>query len=135
MSEIAVTLEGRAARINAHLRSSEEHGQKALSEASEAGEELIAAKEEVGHGEWGSWLETNCDLTRRNATRYMDFSRTYPGLSAPIKEQLSGLGLRKAADLIPELTRPAPPPRPVETPTESLQNGRNGQFEKVIPPR
>jgi Protein of unknown function (DUF3102) len=40
-----------------------------------AGEMLIEAKGQVGHGGWGRWLSKNFDLSDRQASRYMRLAR------------------------------------------------------------
>ena len=37
----------------------------------EIGKRLIVAKEHVGHGDWGTWLEVNFEFTVRTAQRFM----------------------------------------------------------------
>jgi len=40
-----------------------------------AGDALIAAKAAVGHGNWLSWLREECDLSERQAQKYMTIAR------------------------------------------------------------
>jgi hypothetical protein len=40
-----------------------------------AGEMLIEAKDQVGHGGWGAWLSKNFDLSNKTASVYMRWAR------------------------------------------------------------
>ena len=42
-----------------------------------AGEMLIEAKDQVGHGGWSRWLSKNFDLSQRTAQDYMRWARTH----------------------------------------------------------
>lgn len=42
-----------------------------------AGEMLIEAKDQVGHGGWGRWLAKNFDLSARTASEYMRYAREH----------------------------------------------------------
>ena len=45
------------------------------------GEELIQAKAACVHGEWLSWLEKNCRISRIQASKYMRLSKEMPEIS------------------------------------------------------
>ena len=45
--------------------------EKAAAYAVEVGCELIAAKEELGHGNWTAWCDENLIFSKRTAERYM----------------------------------------------------------------
>jgi len=62
--------------------------------ALDAGDALIAAKAAVGHGRWLPWLKKECDLSSRQAERYMTLARGRKTLDA-----LRGLR-RRAIDAI-----------------------------------
>jgi hypothetical protein len=42
-----------------------------------AGEMLIEAKDQVGHGGWGRWLKKNFELSMRTAQRYMQWAELH----------------------------------------------------------
>jgi hypothetical protein len=42
-----------------------------------AGEMLIEAKDQVGHGGWGRWLAKNFDMSARQAQEYMRWAREH----------------------------------------------------------
>jgi len=47
-----------------------------------AGDALIVAKAATGHGKWLPWLKTNCDLSERQAQKYMAIARGRSELKA-----------------------------------------------------
>lgn len=58
-------------------RLSKKHGREAITAAINAGQQLIAAKELVGHGNWLKWIEDNCEgITPRTAQNYMKLATT-----------------------------------------------------------
>ncbi|KZE79292.1 hypothetical protein AV654_17630 [Paenibacillus elgii] len=48
-----------------------------LRSAIEIGRRLIEAKELVGHGEWGTWLETNVSYSQSTANNFMRIAEEY----------------------------------------------------------
>ena len=81
MVDPTIALDSLARRIDA------EHGQvatalqSALRHAISAGEMLIEAKRQVGHGQWLPWLAANCSVPARTATHYMALARQRKKLS------------------------------------------------------
>ena len=67
--------------VNLAERIREEHQaclqslRKGVEHALKVGELLVQAKELVKHGDWGDWVETNCDFTPRMACYYMEAFR------------------------------------------------------------
>jgi len=57
--------------IRDDLRQAEDAG---LPYKQAAGLKLLEAKEQVKHGEWGSWLDRNFSLSRKTAQNYMGFA-------------------------------------------------------------
>jgi hypothetical protein len=51
-----------------------------------AGEMLIEAKLQVGHGGWGRWLAKNFDLSARTASDYMRWAREYDQIGSGAAE-------------------------------------------------
>jgi hypothetical protein len=41
---------------------------------------IIQAKAACAHGEWGSWLEKNCKISKRQSYKYMQLARDMPEL-------------------------------------------------------
>lgn len=60
-----------AGRANEHHRLALGSGISMIEHAILAGEALIAAKAQLGHGEWLPWLEDNFDASKETAQRYM----------------------------------------------------------------
>lgn len=65
------SLNERAKAINDYHYSSEAAYGQACQYAVLCGMELLASKEQVAHGEWIPWVESNCDFSRMTAQRYM----------------------------------------------------------------
>lgn len=65
------TLDALADKIKGHLKAIDEAMRSSIMRAVELGELLSRAKAEIGHGDWGRWLELNCSLNERTAQRYM----------------------------------------------------------------
>jgi hypothetical protein len=68
-----------AAEINAAHEAGEDATRKGLEHFRCAGEKLIRAKEQCGHGHWLSWLEKNVKFSVRQAQRYMALAKCEPG--------------------------------------------------------
>lgn len=64
--------------INQHHRAAQSHATKALDHAKQAGELLLKAKATIGHGGWLRWLEDNCEVSARQAQRYMGAAEGKP---------------------------------------------------------
>ena len=58
-------------------KESKQKGRDAIAAGIKAGKDLIQAKEMVGHGNWGPWLEANCkEVDERMAQRYMKLAKS-----------------------------------------------------------
>ena len=64
--------------INQHHRAAQSHATKALDHAKQAGELLLKVKATIGHGGWLRWLEENCEVSARQAQRYMGVAEGKP---------------------------------------------------------
>lgn len=71
----------------------------------EIGRLLIQAKEQLPHGEWGSWLRDRVEFSERSANNFMRVAREY----ASNPQLVADLGIRKAIALldVPEEERQA----------------------------
>jgi len=67
-SEALADLAGRIREEQAGIRNAFKRG---IEHAMAAGDLLIEAKEQLVHGQWGPWLEDNCEMSARTARRYM----------------------------------------------------------------
>jgi len=70
-----------ASLINAQHDQATRHARSALEHARQAGELLQQAKAQVGHGGWVAWLATNCDVSPRQAQRYMKVANNWEAIS------------------------------------------------------
>lgn len=61
----------KAKRINQLHAAAMSTAAEALKYAIECGHALSEAKAELGHGNWEKWLEANCEMTSRTASRWM----------------------------------------------------------------
>lgn len=92
--------------------------------AIKAGQALLAAKEQVGHGHWEDWLSKNCAEWKSQAPRYMRLAREYGDqLANPARASDLPGSIRQALALLPGPTRknktsaesPAGKPTPAPT--------------------
>jgi Protein of unknown function (DUF3102) len=93
------SLEKRAERIRTGLRDILLATTSIVDLALTIGEDLLQAKEEVGRGNWLSWLKRECDLKERSAERYMFLARHRAELKSN-STRVSDLSLSGALRLI-----------------------------------
>lgn len=78
-----------AADINAAHHAAMGHAADAVAYAMQAGSLLVKAKQKLPHGEFGPWLERNCEVSARQARRYMAAAQGKPlpvrAIAAPVK--------------------------------------------------
>lgn len=78
-----------AADINAAHHAAMGHASDAVAYAKQAGALLVKAKQKLPHGEFGAWLEGNCEVSARQAQRYMAAAQGKPlpvrAIAAPVK--------------------------------------------------
>jgi hypothetical protein len=84
--------------INAEHGAGEAATRKGLEHFRAAGEKLLRAKAQCGHGKWLAWLAANVHFDRRTATRYMELAR----IPADEWDTVSHLGLRQALEVLVE---------------------------------
>lgn len=77
----------------------------ALGHARRAGELLVEARRQVGHGGWTTWVKDNFPASARTARLYMQVARRWPELEA--SENGNALPIREAARLLaaPKVSR------------------------------
>lgn len=92
-------LDGLAAEINLEHSAASTAAREALGHARRAGELLLAAKKQVKHGDWLSWLAANFQFTARTAQNYMRLSEHWGELQAK-SETVAHLSLRDALALL-----------------------------------
>ena len=81
------------------------------------GLDLIAVKEQLAHGEFGIWLESEFEWKRQTAENYMNVARTFPKFG-----NLDSLPIRKSA-----ICLLAQPSVPNEAREEALLKARSGE--------
>jgi len=105
-----------AAEANRHHQCALDAGTAMIEHAREAGEHLLAAKSKCAHGEWGAWLDKNCEFSERTAQRYMRVAQRWPELETAAKTtRVSDLPIRDALAMLAEPPRPNGKPAPVDT--------------------
>jgi len=92
-----------AEKIKAEYRGVFDAAKVVISKAIAFGELLIAEKAKFRHGDWLDWLETNCDLEKRTAQRYMKLAQNKGTIEGHLRTQqveLESLSFNKAMALI-----------------------------------
>jgi DUF3102 family protein len=74
--------------------------QQGFMHASAAGELLIQAKANAGHGKWLSWLQEKCEISVRTASLYMRLSKNRGRIEDQIGDAVADLTLRGAMKLL-----------------------------------
>jgi hypothetical protein len=130
----AEDLDALAARANAAHEAGEAASRKGLEHFRAAGEALLKAKAQCGHGNWLAWLEKNVRFSERRAQQYMrlaksevtaDLEAEWQIISgnAPEKEEAEGEpeGAREALPVfVPPLVQ-VPKPVMVQVTTRPVQ--------------
>jgi hypothetical protein len=106
LTEVEKSLGKLAEEINAEHRACEAALRSGLRHAVRAGELLTEAKEQVKHGEWGTWLSANFGGSERTAQAYMRVWREMPKLEGANPQRVTDLSFRGA---LQELSAPAAP--------------------------
>jgi hypothetical protein len=93
LDKLATLIQQRHEAVAASLK-------EAVSNAIAAGELLLEAKKQVGHGEWLPWLAENCDISERTAQAYMRLARAPLEMRNavadwPLREALAAIAIRK----------------------------------------
>ena len=70
--------------------------------ATEAGDLLIKAKEQLPHGNWGAWVQENCRFSERTARGYMRLARELPKLEESKRQRVADMSLRQAIKAVAE---------------------------------
>jgi hypothetical protein len=97
-----------AKQINAAIAQAEGHARSAMDTALAAGALLVQAKQQVPHGEWESWLASNCQVAPRTAQSYMRLFKQVPLLEESKAQRVADLPLREVMRAI--ATSPNKPP-------------------------
>lgn len=124
MSNELTSLETLAYRINEQQARIEQAWSTTLERAKEAGELLIEAKRLAGHGNWLTWLESNCRVSASMAEKYVKIARGWDALSDENAERVPYLSIRDAVKLL------AKPRKRAEQPPVVIE----GNVVEVVPP-
>ena len=102
MSNIITTQGRSASTIAAEIRSLDAQGKFiCLTYIFEIGKRLVEAKDLVGHGEWGQYLETEVAYSQDTANKYMRIYREYNiGGAIPNSDTFRNLDFSKAYKLL-----------------------------------
>jgi hypothetical protein len=79
--------------VSASLKESVRH-------AIAAGELLIEAKAQLGHGRWLPWLQDHCTISERTAQLYMRVAKSRTEIEDQIRNGVADLSLNEAAALL-----------------------------------
>jgi hypothetical protein len=85
-----------AIRINAEHKAASEALTQGLQRAIAAGRLLIEAKAAIPHGEWLSWLASNCAVSERTAQAYMRVAKGFAGIDETKSAAVADLSFRDA---------------------------------------
>ncbi len=94
-----------AAQINTEHQAAFSKAREALEHARRAGELLLQAKADVGHGAWLPWIEANCKFSVRTAQGYIRLAQGWETLQAK-SATVAHLGLREALGLLADAPQP-----------------------------
>jgi hypothetical protein len=75
-----------AGEINAAHEAREKARRKGLEHYRRAGEKLLQAKEQVGHGNWLKWVKESLKFSDRKARRYMEWAKTDAASDLEVQE-------------------------------------------------
>lgn len=119
-----------ATEANRRYKLAEESYRSALDHAWHAGSALLAAKEQLPHGEWLGWLADNFDGSERHAQRCMTLARADPTRVSEL--DAAGVSLRGA---LREVAAPRPALRQVEDTLAGLgsSEGAMDEFDEASP--
>jgi Protein of unknown function (DUF3102) len=91
-----ITLDPLAVKIRAEHAAASAAARDAIGHAINAGRLLLEAKGKLKHGEWLPWLEKHCELSERQAQRYMRVAQKAPALLEANPTRVSDLSMRGA---------------------------------------
>lgn len=93
-----------AADINAAHAEAMLHAGKAIDYAKQAGLLLMKVKQKLPHGEFGGWLESNCQVSARQAQRYIAAAQGKPLPIRAITSNTTPMSYLPDAEAEPEYT-------------------------------
>ena len=106
--EARSTLDSLAKRIKAEHQQVFTALKAGLCHARNAGELLCKAKDQVRHGEWKQWVETNCEFSIRTAQVYMQIAEGWEQIAAKA-QPVALLPMGQALKLLSGQPKPVEP--------------------------
>ncbi|MFZ2080452.1 MAG: DUF3102 domain-containing protein [Xanthobacteraceae bacterium] len=109
-----------------------------LEHAMAAGDLLIMAKQEIGHGPFGEWVERNCKMSYRTARSYMQLANNRNEIESNWQSSANlNLSVAGALRLISGPSKPkarsaAAQPRPGKVPAQFSGTGFNRSDSKAV---
>ena len=98
----------------------EKNAKATVQKAIDCGRYLAAIKEQLEHGEWGTWLGKNWNYSQPTASRYMTIASNYSSMNNLEQAKDVNAALRMIADHKEE-TKPKKPAKPAaDTPKASV---------------
>lgn len=76
-----VSLSALADQINEQHSQATRHATTAIEHARQAGELLSQAKQQIPHGDWLTWLASNCNVSPRQAQRYLKVANNWQAIT------------------------------------------------------
>jgi hypothetical protein len=89
-----------AARIRAEHEAVSEGLKESVRHAIAAGELLIEAKGQLGHGQWLPWLRDRCTISEGTAQLYMRVAKNRAEIEAQIRNGVAALSLNEVAAVL-----------------------------------
>src|SRR6516165_401568 len=93
LPDLAARIRAEHQAVSAALRDSVRH-------AIAAGELLIEAKGQLGHGRWLPWLRDHCAISERTAQLYVRVAKNRAEIEAQIRNDVADLSLNEVAALL-----------------------------------
>lgn len=104
--EAGIDLSGRAERINQSHRNGLKAIRTRLEHARDAGAELLAAKEDAGHGKFVKWVEKHCEFSYETAVAYMRISKNWDKLAKRVDPNLQSIADLTLSEALGLLAKP-----------------------------
>ncbi len=95
-NDIEITLVTIADEINREHEAARTAAVTAVEHARRAGERLLEAKSQLGHGKWLPWIREHLSFSDRTAQGYMRIARRLPELNTGEAQRVADLPLREA---------------------------------------
>jgi phage N-6-adenine-methyltransferase len=119
-----------AGRINAEHSEALAAARASLTHARNAGQLLLEAKKQCGHGQWLPWLEANVRFSDRTANAYMRVAKRWADLEAN-PQATADLTIEDALGLLAQQDREDEDSQPTGTPAHSGDDGDSAALPHV----